>query len=195
MFHGISERIINYAVGIQALEQEKTEEYVYGLEITLSVLASYLSVLIIGFLLGMGWESVVFLVLFISIRRFAGGFHFSSQIACYTFTCLVSTAVLLTIKYVPVHAGVCAVIMIVSSLILLIFSPVPAFEKPLDAVEKVVYGRVARIIVILIDGIYLVVCLAHQAYLAKTISITVCMVAISLILGKVKQKLKVNMDY
>lgn len=35
MFHSISERIIAYAVKSNMLDKDKTEEYIYGLEITL----------------------------------------------------------------------------------------------------------------------------------------------------------------
>lgn len=192
MIHDISRRIIAYAVSINALEREKTEEYIYGLEITISVLTSYLSVLIIGLFMGMVWESLVFLFLFVLLRRFAGGFHFSSQIACYTFTCIISATVLLVIKCVVGNVIIYSSIMLVSSLTLLILSPVPSIEKPLDRVEKIVYRRIARGIVILVDIIFSILCMVHLLYWAKLVATTMCVIAISLIIGMIKQKLYEN---
>lgn len=192
MFHSISERIIAYAVKNNTLDKDKTEEYIYGLEITLSVLASYLSVIIIGFLMGMLWQSALFLFIFVTVRRFAGGFHFSSQIACYLSMCIMCPLVLLIIKYSENNIILYSTIMTISTLILLTLSPVPAVEKPLDEKEKIIYGRISRIITIVIAVMYAVLCSFEQIYIAKIISITVFVIAIFAIIGKIKHKLYQN---
>lgn len=189
MFHKISERIIAYAIKNNALDKGKAEEYIYGLEIALSVSASYLSVLLIGFLMGMFWQSALFLLIFASVRRFAGGFHFSSQMACYLFTCIICYVVLLIIKYSGNNIPICSVIMTLSTAALLILSPVPAVEKPLDEKEKVVYGRIARTMTIIIAVIYIALCFFHQGSIAKIIAVTMCAVAIFEIAGKIKHNL------
>lgn len=189
MLHNISRKIISYAVRINALDREKIEEYIYGLEITISVFASYLAVLIIGLFMDMLWESLAFLFLFVLLRRFAGGFHFNSHIACYTFTCIISVIVLLAIKQVEGNVIIYSSIMIASSLTLLIFSPVPSIEKPLDKVERIVYRRIALGIVILLDVVFVILCMVHLFYWAKLVSTTMCVIAISLIIGIIKQNL------
>lgn len=189
MFHTISEKIIVFAIKNKILAQEKADEYIYGIEITLSVIVSYVSVLVIGLLMNMFWESAVFLFLFVLMRRFAGGFHFRSQLACYIFMCITTPVILLTIKFAESDTVTCSAIMIISSLLLLILSPVPAIEKPLDKKEQVVYGRVARIIVVGVCVIYTILHVVQQLYLAKIITVTVCAVAIFSVLGKLKQML------
>ncbi len=186
MFHKISEQIVAYAIKTDALDQEKETEYIYGLELSLSVLTSYLSVIIIGIIMGMIWQSALFLLLFVSVRRFAGGFHFSSQIICYLVTCIMSTLVLLIIKYTGNDVFICSVIMGLSTLTLLILSPVPAIEKPLDDKEKIIYGRISRIMLIIVLGIYVALCFFQKMYTAKIISITIFAIAIFAILGKIK---------
>ena len=189
MFHKISERIITYAIKNSTLDKDKADEYIYGLEITLSVLASYLSVIIIGLLMGMLWQSVLFLFLFVSVRRFAGGFHFSSQIMCYLSMCIMCSLVLLIIKYSENNVMLYSIIMTISIIILLMLSPVPAIEKPLDTKEKIIYGRIARIMIIVIAVIYAVLCFFEHIYIAKIIAITVCVIAIFVVLGKMKYKM------
>lgn len=189
MFHKISERIIAYAIKNNTLDKGKAEEYIYGLEISLSVLASYLSVILIGILMSMLWQSALFLFIFVSVRRFAGGFHFSSQIVCYLSMCIICPVILLIIKYSGNNIVICSVIMAVSTVILFILSPVPAIEKPLDAKEKIVYGRITQIMIIIIAIIYAALCFFHQLYIMKIIAITICTVAIFEIAGKIKHNL------
>lgn len=189
MLHKLSERIVAYAVEINALDNNKAEEYIYGLELTLAVLLNDISVIIIGFLMGMIWQAILFLFLSSLIRRFAGGFHFSSQIRCYLSMCIMCPLILLIIKYSANNVLAWSVIMAVSTLILLIVSPVPALEKPLDEKEENVYGFISRIIIIAAAAAYAVLCGFGQVYIAKIIAITVSVVAIFAILGKVKHKL------
>lgn len=192
MFHKISERIIAYVIKNNALDKGKAEEYIYGLEISLSVLASYLSVILIGILMGMLWQSALYLFIFVTVRRFAGGFHFKSQVICYLSTCVISAIALLIIKYTENSVMLYSIIMAISTLVLLIVSPVPAIEKPLDEKEKIVYGSIARIIITVMAVIYAVLCNFEQIYIAKIISVTICVVAIFAIMGKIKHKLYKN---
>lgn len=192
MFHKISERIIAYAIKNNTLDKDKAEEYIYGLEISLSVLASYLSVIIIGLLIGMLWQSALFLFIFVSVRRFGGGFHFSSQLMCFLSMCIICPTILLIIKYSGNNIMLYSTIMAVSTLVLLIIFPVPAVEKPLDAKEKIVYGWISRIMIIVIAVIYAVLCLFEKIYIAKIILATIFVIAIFAILGKIKHKLYQN---
>lgn len=189
MFHNMSEQIIKYAIKNNALDKEKSPEYIYGLELSLSVLTSYLSVIIIGIIMGMIWQSALFLSIFVSVRRFAGGLHFSSQIICYLFMCIMCTFVLLIIKYTKNDIFLYSVIMCLSTLTILIFSPVPSIEKSLDYKEKIIYGRVSRIMMIVIFGIYAVLFFLQKIYTAKIISLTISIIAIFIIFGKIKHKL------
>lgn len=192
MFHKISERIITYAVKNNELNENETEEYIYGLELTIAVLINDISVIIIGIFMGMLWQAILFWFLLALIRRFAGGFHFSSQLICYLSMCVICPLVLMIIKYSADNAAVFTVIMTISALILLILSPVPAVEKPLDTKEKIVYGRVSRLIIVCVAVVYAVLCGLGQIYAAKIISVTVSAAAIFAVLGKIKHKLYQN---
>lgn len=189
MFHKISERIIAYAIKNNNLDKDKAEEYIYGLEISLSVLASYLSVMIIGILMGMLWQSALFLFIFASVRRFAGGFHFNSQLVCFLSMCVICLLVLLFIKHGTNNIIINSTAMAISSIVLLIFSPIPAVTKPLDKKEKIIYGRISRIMIIVIAVLYTVLCFLEQIYVAKIIMITISVVAVFAVLGTIKYQL------
>lgn len=186
MFHKISEQIIAYATKNNILDNDNANEYIYGLEITLSVLTSYISIIIIGFIMGMLWQSVLFLFIYVSVRRFSGGLHFNSQLICYLSMCIMCPLILLIIKYTENSIMLYSVIMAISMLVLLIVSPVPAIEKPLDEKEQIIYCKILQIIVIVISTVYVILCFFKQIYIAKIIAITISAAAIFAILGKIK---------
>ena len=189
MFHGISEQIIMYAVKNNTVDREKAAEYIYGLELSLSVLSSYLSVVIIGTVMGMWWQSMLFLFLFASVRRFVGGFHFNSQVMCYLCTCIMCAAAFSFIKYSANNTISCTVVMALSTLLLLIISPVPAIEKPLDDKEKIIYSRVSKMILLIIAAAYTVLYFTQNIYTAKIIAVTIFIVATLAVCGKIKYEL------
>ena len=76
--------------------------------------------------------------------------------------------------------------MAASMLLLLVLSHIPAIEKPLDDKEKVVYGRITRILLAVIAGAYIVLCFFNNVYAAKIISVTMFIISLFAILGKVK---------
>lgn len=186
MLHKLSECIVVYAIENGLLEKEKAEEYIYGLELSTSVLINYISVLIIGCIMGMLPEAALFLFLYVTVRRFAGGFHFESQMVCYLSMCIISPLVLLVIKYGSNNIWLCSTAMTVSVLTVLLLSPVPSANKPIDERERLVYGRFSRTLIITIGMIYIALCFCGCINIAKTISCAIFVVAIFEILGKIK---------
>lgn len=189
MFHTFSERVIAYSVRNGLLDKEKAEEYIYGLELSISVLVNLVSVLLIGLVMGMLPEAVLFLFLYVTVRRFAGGFHFESQVVCFLSMCIMSLSAFLVIRYGGNNIWLWSAVMAASVLILLLLSPVPSITKPIDTKEKLVYGRISRAIGIVVSIAYAVLCFLQHMYTAKIISLTMCLVAVFEILGKIKYRL------
>ena len=95
----------------------------------------------------------------------------------------------MSIKYTENNVTACSVIILISALILLIVAPIPALTKPIDVKEKVVYGRIARILIIIMVIVFIVLCAFDLVYTAKIITVTILAVTILAILGEIKYNL------
>lgn len=186
MFHNVSKKIIQYATNCDIVTDEKQEEYIYGLELTLSVLLSNITVFMIGILMKMPIEAITFIFIYQTLRRYAGGFHFESQVLCYLSTYIMCPVAFFAIKYLECSNLVYFIIMIASSVLLFIVSPIPAVNKPLDDKEKKIYGKIARIL-ILSAVIAYIICFSYFQYASKIIAVSVGMVAVFAILSKIRQ--------
>ena len=69
-----------------ALPSERRAVYQYGFELTLSTTASMVSIVIVSVLLGSPLSSVLFLLFFVTLRLFAGGYHAETYRRCFLTT-------------------------------------------------------------------------------------------------------------
>ena len=101
MIHKISEKAIMYAILNNYIKQEQYDEYVYALEIILNILITDITMIIIGLAMGMIWECILFWLVYKILRKYCGGYHFSTSLKCYLSSCIMCPVVLAVVRYVP----------------------------------------------------------------------------------------------
>ena len=92
--------ICKYITKSLNLDHETYKVMYYGLFVCVTNVASILSVLFIGFLLGEFKNTLYFLMGFIPLRLFIGGYHASTPFKCYWYFNIVSTCFILLFKYI-----------------------------------------------------------------------------------------------
>ena len=76
MFRKFSEWAVAYAIRLGYIpKEEEQEEYTYGLDLIMSVIVSDLTMLVIGIIMKMIPQVIVFGFMYKFIRKYAGGFH------------------------------------------------------------------------------------------------------------------------
>ena len=86
MNHKLSELISRRLIKLGAINQEQTEIYVYGLELIVSFLFCVTTIFIISLFVNKVIEAIVFMVMFVVIRQFTGGFHADTYLKCQIYT-------------------------------------------------------------------------------------------------------------
>ena len=186
MIHTISEQTIMYAIRNKYIEQEQYEEYLYALEIILNILIADITMIMIGLAMSMIWECIVFWLSYKILRKYCGGYHFSTSLKCYLSSCIMCPAVLVAVKSFPYNITVWGIITLTALIILFILSPVEASNKPLDEKEKQVFGIVARSLIIISVICWSITTIVfHQFTLSKIISLSIVSVALFVIAGKI----------
>ena len=74
-----------YAIRLGYIPKEEQEEYTYGLDLVMSVIASDLTMLIIGIIMKMIPQVIVFVFMYKFIRKYTGGFHCETALTCYVY--------------------------------------------------------------------------------------------------------------
>lgn len=135
------------------------EEYIYGLELLISTIVNLFYLILISFLFGKQQLLIPYLLSFIPVRIFAGGYHARTHWGCVTFTTILYSLALLCVHIVPARLStqVSYIIALFSLVVILSLSPVAAVNKPLSRGECKIFRRISLIISTLILTITFVI--------------------------------------
>ena len=134
MIHEMSEAISRkISILNNVTETEEQEVITYGLEAILATAVSVLCVVILSVLLHRVLECIAFLVAFMPLRTYSGGYHASSHMRCVL---LLITVFLLEILILHIYdtpsKEVCWVFLLCSVLIVCILAPIIDINHPLS---------------------------------------------------------------
>lgn len=136
----LSSKIGNNLIHSNVIKKEDAEIYIYGINQILVSVLNVSSALIIGLFFNVFLEITVFMMAYIPLRSFAGGYHAKTPLRCYIFSVIMLIVVSMGMEYLPMTTDwVNYTVFIVSLVIVLMLSPVEDKNKPLDEIEHKTY--------------------------------------------------------
>lgn len=120
------------------IHEADIEAYQYGLELMLSTLINIAVMIGLSIAFGHVWLFIPYLVAFIPLRLSAGGYHAKHHLSCILFNAIVYFASLVAVNMLkePVAILACIIESCVSLILIFLFAPVPARNKPLSTAER-----------------------------------------------------------
>lgn len=88
MINHISKIITNFFLQQKSISEDEKEIYQYGVEITISSILNILLILLLSILVRSVLSGIVFLVCFIYVRRYTGGYHAETYFRCNSALCI-----------------------------------------------------------------------------------------------------------
>ncbi|NFV13924.1 accessory regulator AgrB [Clostridium sporogenes] len=192
MVLSISEKIVDKLIDGNIIEREDKDLYTYGFHQGFLIIFNILTAIAIGLLFKMVWESLVFLMAYIPLRSYAGGYHARTPLRCYMFSLIIIIMVLLGIKFIYWNSIICIIVTFCAASIIFALQPVEDENKPLDKKERVVYKKRTKSILLVLIGIGLVFWFFDNEQISITIIMALFVIAFMLILGKIKNTIKAN---
>lgn len=124
----ISKKIIEKLIEKGIIEERKynADVYEYGIELILGDLINYILILVTSIVLKQGvYIPLLYLICFVSVRIFSGGFHAATHAGCSIF--MIVFYLIFTLMYnVTLHMGILwvALFIVLSYLPIVLFAPV-----------------------------------------------------------------------
>lgn len=180
MINKISSKIAEILIKRSAIEDKDKELYSYGFFILLSQILYFIIAIATGILFNIIIESIIFYIAFMLIRRYAGGYHASTETRCEIMSTLSITACISVIKLSQLYDFniVLLIISAISAVCIFVLCPLDTPEKPLSEKEFIHFRKISRLILLFI------VMLIILAYCFK-ISLLLVPLCMSLILESV----------
>ena len=156
MISEISHKITYSLEKNKVIDKEDEDIYIYGIEILISSMITFIIVLILGLLFKCLLASLTYFIIFATIRQICGGYHAATYLKCNTIFTFTTVIVLLAYKFVPVDMLGFLHYLIMSFWVLtvFIFAPVENESKPISKEKKYklkIIGRIMSIIITIIS--------------------------------------------
>lgn len=184
----ISDWITKSLINNKFINDQDKDLYAYGLQLGITALLNIFITIILGILMGRIWESIVFLLTYIPLRSYAGGYHAKNQFRCDVLSILLIITALtgcsLLIKYD--FAG--RLLLPASGIIIFFLSPVEDFNKRLNQEETKNYRKKSRILVGVIFSFVILLRQLYYPHIAAPLIMVFIILALMLIAGKIKNQ-------
>lgn len=185
MFSRISKLITDELEENQTIKHEERELYEYGFRQGFTALLNIFTTLAIGLLFGCLLQNIAFLVFYIPLRSFAGGYHAKTPLRCYFQSIVMLLLVSMGFKYIEL--GILShIIILLSSCIIIIFSPIEDSNKPLDETEIAIYKK-RTVAVLLVELVfYITLEVVNWDKYSAVFTYVLGMMSLMLLFGKIK---------
>jgi len=187
MHNKIVQRVADDLVLNNVINSEDRELYTYGLQQGLFMLLNILTIVIVGQIFRMLWQSIVFMISYIPLRVYAGGYHARTPVGCYIGSVILIVVVLLGIKFIPWTNFICITVALISGTIIYVVSPVEDSNKPLTVIEAKAYGKNAKDTFIIELCMLILLTVLSMNNVAECIAASLLALNFMLLLGKVKR--------
>lgn len=171
------------------ISDEDKDLYIYGLFMLISHLMFFIIACIFGLILGCVFESIIFYIAFQFIRRFAGGYHASTETRCEIFSTISIMACIVVIKLSKTYdfQTVLLLITILSAVCIFVLCPLDTPEKPLSDKEFKYFRKVSWLILLVI----VVAIIVSYVFKFQIVTVPCCfsliLESILLVAGKIKR--------
>lgn len=170
-------------------EKSKREEIEYGLEALFSTFLSLIMVLAVSLFCRMLKECIMFLVVFMPLRTYTGGYHASTHIRCF-FTLIMDMVVgALIMHFHSEYIYIISWSMIIASIIIVVaFSPIVHINHPMSKKQQIMSRKKSIVILFTDVVVLLLMTLKKQQILLFSGSYGLASVAISIMIAKYIKK-------
>lgn len=154
MIHKISEKMVSWQVIKGNITEGEWNKYVYAYEVLLNQLINLSIAVILAFISHELKSVLMFLSIYIPLRKYAGGFHARSNERCIIYSSIVIIYVILLNKWLRYFfSNGYGNIMLICSMLLLVFvwhmAPIETKNRKLDMEEMGKYRKKVHIICII----------------------------------------------
>lgn len=180
----LAEHIVRKLIAVSVVEEGDRELYIYGFFLLITRFYFFLVTIAFGCFLRIPCESVIFYIVFILLRSYAGGVHAKTEMACTIWTTLAMGTATVTIKVLKASNAKLPLCLLLCNICLLAFSPLDNREKPLGADEKRKYRKICFGLVLICDTVSIVADFLMISMLYYPVMCGMCIEVILLSIGK-----------
>ncbi|MDE7130745.1 MAG: accessory gene regulator B family protein [Lachnospiraceae bacterium] len=182
----LADFLTEYVIDKGIIRETDRELYQYGFTIAIEVGLFIVFSLYVSLYLHMVIEGILFYVIFIPLRSYAGGLHFNRFCICFFLSCSTFSIILLTVKYIHISIAFSAALVTILIISVYVLYPVENINREVDHEENEYFkNRLKKFL--LLDLLLVVMCafFGNDKYV-WVIAQTLLLVVVTMAIGKYK---------
>lgn len=184
MITKFAKKCADVSVKRNIISKDESEFFAFAFGLMLSQILGIITALLIGLIFQCIIESILYLIFFIPLRTFSGGFHAGSHLKCYVSSVLLFVFSVFLGVYISAILQLLIIIIFFSccSLLLLLTAPVEDKNKPLSEPEVIKCKVMVKFILSLYSIIFTILCCFSQTQ-HYAVFIMLAVVTVSILVG------------
>jgi accessory gene regulator B len=189
MFRNWAEDITFILIKNKIVDIEEREIYLYGLEVFLLNASLMVIITAMSLVFGAVMHLLAFVVVFLPLRIFGGGYHANSSEKCIVLSTTVYALSLVFVSVLPIiYTSIIAVtVYAISIIVIFVLAPQESKNHKLDA-QQYRRNRVVVRLLLIVNLVIFVLCYLHQHEIIASVIIYIGIVCISLIVGRAMRR-------
>lgn len=195
MIDKLSNLISSEFVKHNIISEDAKDVYKYGVEISISSLIGFVITLIIGLIFNVLIQTVIFYVVFISLRSMTGGYHAETYLKCNLVFSLVTLFVVIFSKAaceMQMPGGILTLLFLPSVTSFIWIAPVENINKPIEKKKRVYWKITAVVTSVLLYILSLLLYKNQHTIEATVIIMTIFMVSVLCMIAIIQKGGKTN---
>lgn len=192
MIENIAEKIARFIFRNTASDSEVFDIYKYGIEITISSFFNIVLILLCSFIISDVLAGITFLIGFIFLRSFTGGYHAKTYFMCnglFVLTFLIVYAISSLLNVMNLPFGLLESLVLLNCVPVILFAPVENRRKRLTEQKKKHFRIKAIIIYIILSIAALALCFFKSKY-GTLVIITISAVSVMIVIEIIRKRRK-----
>lgn len=189
MISRFSSKITDLLIKKAIISSESKELYDYGFFILLSQILYFIIAVIFGIVFSVFLQSIIFYIAFQFIRKYAGGYHASTEGRCEIMSTLsiLACIVMIWLSRLYEFSLLLFCISLVAVLVIAVLCPLDTPEKPLSNKELKYFRKISWLILFIIATLIVVSYIFEWSYIFSPCCMSLILESILIIAGKIKQ--------
>ena len=189
MTNRVAVKIADFLCKNNTIRDEDKDIYIYGFEIFFSNLINFTIVVVLGYLLGLFFNAMLFYIAFVITRSYSGGYHASTYLKCNIIFASVFLITMFTSRLLLPTISLVYLLVFMAIYIGCIFeyAPIENSNKPLLESDKLKYRKISIVISICFTVSVVILYFIAKEY-AATLTLTLVAVAMLMLIEVNKRK-------
>lgn len=189
MISRVSSNITDLLIKKAIICSESKELYDYGFFILLSQILYFIISVIFGIVFSVFLQSIIFYIAFQLIRKYAGGYHASTEGRCEIMSTLsiLACIVMIWLSRSYDFSLLLFCISLVAVLVIVVLCPLDTPEKPLSNKELKYFRKISWLILFIITALIVVSYIFNWSYIFSPCCMSLILESVLIMAGKIKQ--------